>query len=145
MDRHLNAAINLLKTQDDTVRFAVDSPSNVAVNRPLNKAESKRGEGALHHPTLEDAPEPLIYCSVNSMFGELTSDFCSQGLPHSADISFSAHNLKLVLQSPSETYLKIEGYIQASKDSRRFRCYAFLAFFTFSSISFCRKGPIASP
>ena len=44
MDRHLNAAINLLKTQDDTVRFAVDSPSNVAVSRPLNKAGSKREE-----------------------------------------------------------------------------------------------------
>ncbi|MBS7612314.1 transposase [Candidatus Bathyarchaeota archaeon] len=29
MDRHLNAAINLLKTQDDTLRFSMDRPLNV--------------------------------------------------------------------------------------------------------------------
>lgn len=48
MDRHLNAAINLLKTQDESVRFADNSLSNVAVSRPLNKARSKREE--VHQP-----------------------------------------------------------------------------------------------
>ncbi|MEM2946564.1 MAG: zinc ribbon domain-containing protein, partial [Thermoproteota archaeon] len=61
MDRHLNAAINLVKTQDDSLWFGEYSPSHVAVNRPLNKAESKREEGLfeIHHSTLEDAPEPV--------------------------------------------------------------------------------------
>jgi len=44
INRHLNAALNLLKTQDERVRFALDRSSDVAVNRSLNKAESKRGE-----------------------------------------------------------------------------------------------------
>ena len=48
MDRHLNAAINILKTQDDMVRFAIDSLPHVAVNRPLNKAGSRREE--VHRP-----------------------------------------------------------------------------------------------
>ena len=58
MDRHLNASINMLKTQNDRVRFALDSPSYVAVTSPLNKAVSRSGEGHLHYSTLEDAPEP---------------------------------------------------------------------------------------
>jgi len=49
-DRHLNAAINLLKTQDESVRFTDNSLPHVAVNRPLNKAESRREEGNSHHP-----------------------------------------------------------------------------------------------
>ena len=32
------------QTQDEWVWFAHNSPSRVAVNRPLNKAGSKRGE-----------------------------------------------------------------------------------------------------
>ena len=45
INRHLNACLNLLKTQDERVQFTLDRLSNVAVNRPLNKAESKREEG----------------------------------------------------------------------------------------------------
>ena len=45
MDKQTNASINILKTQDDRVRFTLDSPSHVAVTRPLNKAVSKSGEG----------------------------------------------------------------------------------------------------
>jgi len=51
MDRHLNAAINILKTQDDTLRFGVNSLSNVAVIRPLNKAGSEREEENYRSPT----------------------------------------------------------------------------------------------
>jgi len=42
MDRHINASLNLLKTQDERVRFALNRLSNVAVTSPLNKAMSKR-------------------------------------------------------------------------------------------------------
>jgi putative transposase len=44
ISRHLNACLNMLKTQDETLWFKVDRSSNVAVNRPLSKATSKRGE-----------------------------------------------------------------------------------------------------
>ncbi|MEM1524831.1 MAG: hypothetical protein QW779_07255 [Nitrososphaerales archaeon] len=38
--------------------FGEYSLPHVAVNYPLNKAGSRRGEGTLHHSTPEDAPEP---------------------------------------------------------------------------------------
>ena len=53
-DRHLNACLNILKTQDDTLRFGVDSLSHVAVNRPLNKAVSKREEVNLSPISLQN-------------------------------------------------------------------------------------------
>ncbi|MEM2897282.1 MAG: transposase [Candidatus Bathyarchaeia archaeon] len=43
MNRHFNAAINLLKAQDEWVWFAHNSPSNVAVSRPLQGGKQKRG------------------------------------------------------------------------------------------------------
>jgi len=46
IDRHLNACLNMLKTQDETLRFRVDRSANVAVINPLNKAVSKSGEVA---------------------------------------------------------------------------------------------------
>jgi len=45
INRHLNASLNLLKTQDEWVWFAQDRFANVAMNRSLNKAGSKSGEG----------------------------------------------------------------------------------------------------
>jgi len=46
INRHVNACLNLLKAQDESLRFRLDRFPNVAVNRPLNKAESKREEGS---------------------------------------------------------------------------------------------------
>ncbi|WXG45090.1 MAG: IS200/IS605 family accessory protein TnpB-related protein [Promethearchaeati archaeon SRVP18_Atabeyarchaeia-1] len=43
-DRHVNACLNLLKTQDESLRFRLDRPAHVAVIRPLNKAVSQSGE-----------------------------------------------------------------------------------------------------
>jgi putative transposase len=45
-NRHLNACLNLLKIQDETLRFGVDRSSRVAVISPLNKAMSQSGEAA---------------------------------------------------------------------------------------------------
>jgi putative transposase len=42
--RHVNACLNMLKTQDETLRFSVDRSSHVAVIRPLDKAVSQSGE-----------------------------------------------------------------------------------------------------
>jgi putative transposase len=44
LNRHVNACLNLLKTQDETLRFSVDHSARVAVTRPLNKAVSQSGE-----------------------------------------------------------------------------------------------------
>jgi hypothetical protein len=44
LNRHLNACMNMLKTQDESLRFRLDRPANVAVTRPLNKAVSQSGE-----------------------------------------------------------------------------------------------------
>jgi putative transposase len=44
LSRHVNACLNLLKTQDETLRFSVDRSANVAVIRSLNKTMSKSGE-----------------------------------------------------------------------------------------------------
>jgi putative transposase len=44
LNRHVNACLNLLKTQDETLRFSVDRSAHVAVISPLNKAMSKSGE-----------------------------------------------------------------------------------------------------
>jgi putative transposase len=43
-NRHVNACLNLLSTQDETLRFSVDRSARVAVIRPLNKAVSQSGE-----------------------------------------------------------------------------------------------------
>jgi putative transposase len=43
-DRHLNACLNLLKTQDESLRFRLDRSTCVAVISPLNKAMSRSGE-----------------------------------------------------------------------------------------------------
>ncbi|MGQ9469503.1 MAG: RNA-guided endonuclease TnpB family protein, partial [Nitrososphaerales archaeon] len=51
MDRHLNAALNILKTQDESVRFADDSPSHVAVNRPLTRRRVEEGKVRLPSDT----------------------------------------------------------------------------------------------
>jgi len=86
MDRHLNAAINLLKTQDEWVWFAHNSPPNVAMSRPLNKAGSRRGEGVSHHSTLEDAPEPAVnlYSIFNSISLKGEASPCPHPLPKSS-------------------------------------------------------------
>lgn len=44
MNRHLLAALNILKTKDDTLRFRVDSSPSEAVIRSLSKAVSRRKE-----------------------------------------------------------------------------------------------------
>jgi putative transposase len=51
INRHLNAALNLLKTQDERVWFTLNRSTNVAVNSPLNKAMSKSGEVNLYRLT----------------------------------------------------------------------------------------------
>jgi putative transposase len=51
LGRHVNACLNLLKTQDERVRFTLDHSAHVAVIRPLNKAGSQNGEVDLPHPT----------------------------------------------------------------------------------------------
>jgi putative transposase len=51
LNRHMNACLNMLKTQDETLRFSVDRSANVAVIRPLNKAVSKSREvNSGYHP-----------------------------------------------------------------------------------------------
>jgi len=57
VNRHINASLNLLKAQDETLRFRVDRFPDVAVIRPLNKAWSKREEG--NSPSPEELPEPI--------------------------------------------------------------------------------------
>jgi putative transposase len=44
IDRHVNACLNLLRTQDETLRFSVNRSAHVAVIRPLSKAVSRSGE-----------------------------------------------------------------------------------------------------
>ncbi|WXG47220.1 MAG: transposase [Candidatus Atabeyarchaeum deiterrae] len=44
IDRHVNACLNMLKTQDERVRFALDRSAHVAVISPFNKAMSRSGE-----------------------------------------------------------------------------------------------------
>ncbi|WXG45066.1 MAG: zinc ribbon domain-containing protein [Promethearchaeati archaeon SRVP18_Atabeyarchaeia-1] len=44
IDRHVNACLNLLKIQDESLRFRLDRSARVAVIRPLNKAVSRSGE-----------------------------------------------------------------------------------------------------
>jgi putative transposase len=41
LNRHLNACLNMLKTQDEMLRFSMDRSANVAVIRPLIKAVSQ--------------------------------------------------------------------------------------------------------
>lgn len=41
IDRHVNACLNLLKTQDETLRFRMDRLSHVAMNRPLKRRQAK--------------------------------------------------------------------------------------------------------
>jgi transposase len=50
--RHVNACLNMLRTQDETLRFSVDRSARVAVIRPLDKAVSQSGEvnSNTHHP-----------------------------------------------------------------------------------------------
>jgi putative transposase len=47
ISRHLNACLNMLKTQDERVRFALNRSPNEVMPSPLNKAENKRREVAL--------------------------------------------------------------------------------------------------
>jgi putative transposase len=42
--RHVNACLNMLKAQDERVRFTLDRSACVAMIRPLNKAVSQSGE-----------------------------------------------------------------------------------------------------
>ncbi len=44
IDRHVNACLNLLRTQDESPRFRLDRSAYVAMSSPLNKAMSKSGE-----------------------------------------------------------------------------------------------------
>jgi putative transposase len=44
INRHVNACLNLLRTQDETLRFSVDRSAHVTVIRPLDKAVSQSGE-----------------------------------------------------------------------------------------------------
>jgi len=44
INRHLNACLNMLRIQDETLRFDVDRSACVAVISPLNKAMSRSGE-----------------------------------------------------------------------------------------------------
>jgi putative transposase len=43
-DRHINACLNMLKIQDERVRFALDRSAHVAMISPFNKAMSQSGE-----------------------------------------------------------------------------------------------------
>jgi putative transposase len=43
-DRHINACLNMLKIQDERVRFTLDRSAHVAVISPFNKAMSQSGE-----------------------------------------------------------------------------------------------------
>jgi putative transposase len=43
-DRHVNACFNMLKTQDESLRFRLDRSAHVAMISPLNKAMSQSGE-----------------------------------------------------------------------------------------------------
>jgi hypothetical protein len=47
IDRHVNACLNLLKTQYETLRFSVDRFARVAMTSPLNKARSQSEEATL--------------------------------------------------------------------------------------------------
>jgi putative transposase len=44
INRHVNSCLNLLRIQDETLRFSVDRSANVAVISPLNKAMSQSRE-----------------------------------------------------------------------------------------------------
>ncbi|WXG43627.1 MAG: transposase [Promethearchaeati archaeon SRVP18_Atabeyarchaeia-1] len=44
IDRHVNACLNMLKAQDERVRFTLDRSARVAVISPFNKAMSQSGE-----------------------------------------------------------------------------------------------------
>jgi putative transposase len=44
INRHVNACLNLLRTQDETLRFSVNRSAHVTVIRLLSKAVSKSGE-----------------------------------------------------------------------------------------------------
>jgi putative transposase len=44
VNRHVNACLNMLKTQDERVRFTLDRSAHVAMISPLNKAMSQSGE-----------------------------------------------------------------------------------------------------
>ena len=61
ISRHLNAALNLLKTQDERVQFALNRSPNEVMPSPLNKAGNKRREVALTlkcNTALVNATEP---------------------------------------------------------------------------------------
>jgi putative transposase len=61
ISRHLNACLNMLKTQDETLRFRVNRSPNEVVPSPLNKAGNKRREVALTsncNTILVNATEP---------------------------------------------------------------------------------------
>jgi putative transposase len=58
INRHVNACLNMLRLQDETLRFSVDRCANVAVIRPLNKAVSKSGEGN-SRASPEELSEPV--------------------------------------------------------------------------------------
>ncbi|MCS4541777.1 MAG: hypothetical protein HY929_05595 [Euryarchaeota archaeon] len=60
INRHLNAALNILKTQNESLRFRLDRSSNVALIAPLNKGRSKRGEAAgAQAPILQQNPQGI--------------------------------------------------------------------------------------
>jgi putative transposase len=44
ISRHINACLNMIKIQDESLRFRLDHSARVAVTSPLNKAMSQSGE-----------------------------------------------------------------------------------------------------
>nr|MDO8134083.1 transposase [Candidatus Njordarchaeum guaymaensis] len=48
ISRHVNACLNMLKIQDESLRFRLDRSAHVAVISPLNKAMSRSGEATSH-------------------------------------------------------------------------------------------------
>jgi putative transposase len=53
INRHLNAALNMLKTQDESLRFRLNRSTDEVMPSPLNKARNKCGEVVLHLNTTE--------------------------------------------------------------------------------------------
>jgi putative transposase len=60
LSRHINACLNLLKIQDETLRFSVDRSARVAVIRPLDKAVSQSGEATPNRLSTEEVTEPAL-------------------------------------------------------------------------------------
>jgi len=59
--RHVNACLNMLKIQDESLRFRLDRSAHVAVISPPNKAISRSGEATSLSTTEVAEPHRLLY------------------------------------------------------------------------------------